>query len=88
MTKSSLVVASAIALAMTCSAVRPASAQTAPQLTALDYFEIQQLVAKYARAIDTCSNQDRAWRLFLTLRQMLEPVIHWLERSLSLGRIE
>ena len=27
-----------------------------PQLTALDYFEIQQLVAKYARAIDTCSN--------------------------------
>ena len=33
----------------------PVSAQT-PQLTALDYFEIQQLVAKYARAIDTCSN--------------------------------
>jgi hypothetical protein len=31
------------------------SAQTS-QLTALDYFEIQQLVAKYARAIDTCSN--------------------------------
>ena len=29
----------------------------APQeLTALDYFQIQQLVAKYARAIDTCSN--------------------------------
>ena len=27
-----------------------------PQLTALDYFEIGQLVAKYARAIDTCSN--------------------------------
>jgi hypothetical protein len=32
------------------------SAQSAPALTALDYFEIQQLVAKYARAIDTCSN--------------------------------
>jgi hypothetical protein len=29
---------------------------TPAQLTALDYFEIQQLVAKYARAIDTCSN--------------------------------
>jgi hypothetical protein len=28
----------------------------ASQLTALDYIEIQQLVAKYARAIDTCSN--------------------------------
>jgi hypothetical protein len=26
------------------------------QLTALDYFEIQQLVARYARAIDTCAN--------------------------------
>jgi hypothetical protein len=33
-----------------------ASAQAARELTALDYFEIQQLVAKYARAIDTCSN--------------------------------
>ncbi len=27
-----------------------------PALTALDYFQIQQLVASYARAIDTCSN--------------------------------
>ena len=26
------------------------------ELTALDYIEIQQLIAKYARAIDTCSN--------------------------------
>jgi hypothetical protein len=35
-----------------------ASAQKAgpAELTALDYFQIQQLVAKYARAIDTCSN--------------------------------
>jgi len=34
-----------------------AQAPAAPaQLTALDYFEIQQLAAKYARAIDTCSN--------------------------------
>ena len=31
------------------------NAETA-ELTALDYFQIQQLVAKYARAIDTCSN--------------------------------
>ena len=28
----------------------------AAELAALDYFQIQQLVAKYARAIDTCSN--------------------------------
>jgi len=33
-----------------------ALAQSPQPLTALDYFEIQQLVAKYARAIDTCSN--------------------------------
>ena len=35
-----------------------ASAQNAEtaELTALDYFQIQQLVARYARAIDTCSN--------------------------------
>jgi len=26
------------------------------ELSALDYFQIQQLVARYARAIDTCSN--------------------------------
>jgi hypothetical protein len=40
---------------------RAASAQSRStskphELTALDYIEIQQLVAKYARAIDTCSN--------------------------------
>jgi len=34
----------------------PSHAQAPQPLTALDYFEIQQLVAKYARAIDTCSN--------------------------------
>jgi hypothetical protein len=34
----------------------PSLAQQAMELTALDYIEIQQLVAKYARAIDTCSN--------------------------------
>ena len=31
-------------------------AQAPRELTALDYFEIQQLIANYARAIDTCSN--------------------------------
>ena len=33
-----------------------APAPKAGALTALDYIEIQQLIAKYARAIDTCSN--------------------------------
>jgi hypothetical protein len=36
--------------------VQNPSASTTRELTALDYIEIQQLVAKYARAIDTCSN--------------------------------
>ncbi len=31
-------------------------AQKPTELTALDYIQIQQLIAKYARAIDTCSN--------------------------------
>jgi hypothetical protein len=40
------------------SAMSPGQIQASGQvqLTALDYFEIQQLVAKYAHAIDTCSN--------------------------------
>jgi hypothetical protein len=35
---------------------RPQAQARPMKLTALDYIEIQQLVAKYARAIDTCSN--------------------------------
>ena len=54
-------IALVVLIALCVIASRVASAQTpsasAPrELTALDYFEIQQLVAKYARAIDTCSN--------------------------------
>jgi hypothetical protein len=57
MAKCPLAVASAVVLTLSLSAGgQTASAQSAPQLTALDYIEIQQLVAKYARAIDTCSN--------------------------------
>lgn len=57
MSRSPLVMASVLVLGLGISPeVRPVSAQSAAALTALDYFEIQQLVAKYARAIDTCSN--------------------------------
>jgi len=35
---------------------QPQQAGAPRELTALDYIQIQQLVAKYARAIDTCSN--------------------------------
>jgi hypothetical protein len=53
MTKITLAVALAL-LGLASPAVAQSSG--APALTALDYFEIQQLVSKYARAIDTCSN--------------------------------
>ncbi|HUQ51095.1 MAG TPA: nuclear transport factor 2 family protein [Gammaproteobacteria bacterium] len=48
----------AAALCLVASAGLQAQAPTAAprELTALDYIEIQQLVARYARAIDTCSN--------------------------------
>jgi hypothetical protein len=46
-----------IALCVTAPALRAQSRSAAPrELTALDYIQIQQLVARYARAIDTCSN--------------------------------
>jgi hypothetical protein len=35
---------------------RPKASSTPMELTALDYIQIQQLVAKYAEYIDTCSN--------------------------------
>lgn len=51
---------SILAAAVLLGAVTSANAGQAPAapmpLTALDYFEIGQLVSKYARAIDTCSN--------------------------------
>jgi hypothetical protein len=37
-------------------AAQASSAASPRELTALDYFQIQQLVSRYARAIDTCSN--------------------------------
>jgi hypothetical protein len=49
-----------IKLALAALLASPALAQKPTQqlveLTALDYIQIQQLVARYARAIDTCSN--------------------------------
>jgi hypothetical protein len=47
-----MILALLVMLAFTACAQKPANTE----LTALDYFQIQQLVAKYARAIDTCSN--------------------------------
>jgi hypothetical protein len=46
----------ALAAILAPAALAQKPAQKPMELTALDYIEIQQLVAKYARAIDTCSN--------------------------------
>ena len=47
-----------LAVAVVTALLLPAAsfAQKPQELTALDYFEIGQLVAKYAKFIDTCSN--------------------------------
>ena len=45
-----------VCLAVSAGARGQSPAAAPGELTALDYFEIQQLVARYARAIDTCSN--------------------------------
>jgi hypothetical protein len=51
-----LVFALAVALSLSIAARAQQTPAASAPLTALDYFEIGQLVAKYARAIDTCSN--------------------------------
>jgi len=45
-----------LALFMSLSSAAFAQKPRPAELAALDYFQIQQLVAKYAHAIDTCSN--------------------------------
>jgi hypothetical protein len=56
----------------------PASshAQKPMQLTALDYFQIQQLVAKYARAIDTCSNNGYDYADLFTPDGIFLPIVN------------
>jgi hypothetical protein len=50
------VVASLLTLAAVRAQQRPAESRPPASLTALDYIEIQQLVARYAFAIDTCAD--------------------------------
>jgi hypothetical protein len=50
------VFAGALAAAVTFALPALSFAQKPMELTALDYIEIQQLIFKYARALDTCSN--------------------------------
>jgi hypothetical protein len=53
-----------------------ALAQQKPSLTAMDYIEIQQLVAKYARFIDTCSNNGYDYADLFTADGRFVPVIN------------
>lgn len=54
--RSAFVACVVFSLALSGGAHAQAPAANPGALTALDYIEIQQLIAKYARAIDTCSN--------------------------------
>ena len=52
----------------------PAAQIASPrELTALDYIQIQQLVSKYARAIDTCSNNGYDYADLFTPDGMFVP---------------
>src|SRR5687768_430072 len=75
-----LATAFVLALAVT------AHAQTPQPLTALDYFEIQQLVAKYARAIDTCSNNGYDYADLFTADGWFAPSINGVVGSKWQGR--
>jgi hypothetical protein len=51
-------------------------AQEPMELTAMDYIEIQQLVAKYARAIDTCSNNGYDYAELYTPNGRFVPMVN------------
>ena len=51
-------------------------AQKPMELTALDYIEIQQLVSKYARAIDTCSNNGYDYADLYTPDGIFMPMVN------------
>jgi len=52
------------------------TAQKLMELTALDYIQIQQLVARYARAMDTCSNNGYDYADLYTPDGVFLPIIN------------
>lgn len=56
------------------------------ELTALDYFQIQQLVARYAQAIDTCSNSGYDYADLFTADGFFAPFINGELGKKSQGR--
>ena len=76
-------IASACVLILSAALVAAAHAQSpstaappARELTALDYIQIQQLVARYARAIDTCSNNGYDYADLFTADGVFIPMIN------------
>ncbi len=61
-------------------------AQQPMTLTALDYIEIQQLVARYARAIDTCSNNGYDYANLFTEDGAFIPIINGRPIPVAQGR--
>src|SRR5690606_28105151 len=61
-------------------------AGSAQELSALDYIEIQQLVARYARAIDTCSNNGYDYADLFTPDGKFIPVVNGQARGGIEGR--
>ena len=51
-------------------------AQKPTELTALDYIQIEQLVAKYARALDTCANNGYDYADLFTPDGIFLPVVN------------
>ncbi len=68
--------AAALSICATVALPTASTAQDPMELSALDYFEIQQLVAKYARAIDTCSNNGYDYADLFTPDGSFVPVIN------------
>jgi len=67
-----------LALAAVAALVLPAAAQAQKPmtLTAMDYIEIQQLVAKYAKFIDTCSNNGYDYADLYTADGVFLPMVN------------
>jgi len=79
MSTRSVVIGIALAASLTTPVTLGAQARgaaAAPELTALDYFQIQQLVSKYARAIDTCSNNGYDYADLFTADGVFQPSVN------------
>ena len=63
-----------------------AGAAAPSELTALDYIQIEQLVARYARAIDTCSNNGYDYADLFTADGVFIPTINGKAGSKVQGR--